>query len=147
MEPVVRVLIVSENPVERLRAATGLLSAPDVEVVEAHTARGAHERVAEGGIDVMVVDGDLRPEGGFSLVYEIRAAGQLYDRFTPPALVMVDREQDRWLADWAGTNDVLVKPVDPFALAKRVRSLHGARPAEPKPREAATEVAAAVDHA
>jgi DNA-binding response OmpR family regulator len=141
----VRVLIVSESPVERLRAASGLLARDDVDVVEAHTGRAAHETVSEGGIDVLVIDGDLSPEGGFSVLYEIRAAGQLHDLPTPPALVMMGREQDRWLAAWSGANEVLLKPVDPFRLAQRVQVLHGAEPAEPQAGEAAAEVAQALD--
>jgi len=120
----VRVLIVSESPAERLRAASGLLAQPDVEIVEAHTARGAHQIVAAGGVDVLVIDGDLSPEGGFSLLYEVRAAGELRREATPPALVVMGREQDRWLAGWSGADEVLLKPVDPFRLADRVHALH-----------------------
>ena len=140
-----RVLIVSESPAVRLRAASGLLTQDDVDVIEAHSARDAHERVADGGLDVLVIDGDLSPEGGFSLLYEIRAAGELYRHETPPALVMMGREQDRWLAAWSGANEVLLKPVDPFRLADRVEALHGTEPAQPQAGEAAAEVAEAVD--
>ena len=142
-----RVLIVSEDPVERLRASSGLATQDGVELVEAESARAAHEQVASGGIDVLVIDGDLSPEGGFSLLYEIRAAGELHGHATPPALVAMGREQDRWLASWSGANDVVMKPVDPFRLADRVRSLHGEEAAARTTREAAQEVSAAVDPA
>lgn len=139
-----RVLIVSESATVRLRAASGLLTSDGVEIVEAPTAREAHETVAAGGVDVLVIDGDLSPEGGFSLLYEIREAGKLHDHPTPPGLVMMGREQDRWLAGWSGANEVLLKPVDPFRLAERVVALHGVEAAQPAAGESASQVREAV---
>lgn len=120
-----RVLIVSESSAERMRAATGLLASDDVEVVEADGAPAVRARDDIDGFDVLVIDGDLQPRGGFSLLYEIRSAAELDEVASPPALVMMDREQDRWLGGWAGANEVMLKPVDPFRLAAVVRALHG----------------------
>lgn len=128
-----RVLVVSDSPVERVRATTGLLRADDVEVLEAETAREAQQRCAAGDVDVLVVDGDLAPKGGFSALYEIRNAALLAGTTSPPALVMIAREQDRWLATWAGANEVRLKPVDPFEVAKLVAALDGAEPAPADP--------------
>lgn len=139
-----RVLIVSESPVERLRAASGLLTSQDVEVAEAHTAHAAREAVAAGGVDVLVIDGDLSPEGGFSLLYQIREDGKLHGHPTPPCLVVMGREQDRWLAGWSGANEVLLKPVEPFRLAERVVALHGVDAAQPAANESAAQVEEAV---
>lgn len=126
-----RVVVVSENAAERLRAASGLLADDDVEVVEATGAADAHDLVEAGGVDVLVIDGDLVPEGGFSVLYEIRAAGELRGEATPPAIVLTSREQDRFLARWAGANAHVRKPVDPFELARLVRSLES-QPAAPR---------------
>ena len=43
---------------------------------------------------------------------------------------MTSRTQDAWLADWAGANATMIKPVDPFELSRRVRDLVG-EPARP----------------
>lgn len=128
-----RVLVLSDSPVERIRATTGLLRTDDVEVVEAETAREAQQRCATGDVDVLVVDGDLAPKGGFSALYEIRNAALLAGTTSPPALVMIAREQDRWLARWAGANETRTKPVDPFEVARLVQGLHGTEPAPADP--------------
>lgn len=134
-----RVLVVSENEMERLRATTGF-AARDVDIVEATTSREARERVVEQDFDVLVIDGDMSPKGGFSLLYELREGGELRSEATPPALVMLAREEDRWLAAWSGANEVMLKPVDPFALAERVAGLVGAEAASPGARESRSHV-------
>jgi DNA-binding response OmpR family regulator len=125
----VRVLVVSEDAKERMRASSALLLHAGADVTEAATGAETKRLVREQEFDVLVVDGDLYPQGGFSLLYEIREAAEFEGTVAPPALVMISREQDRWLAGWAGSNEVLIKPVDPFVLADRVGALHGVEPA------------------
>jgi CheY-like chemotaxis protein len=132
-----RVLLVAENPDERMRAGTALRLDEATEVVEAGSAREARRLLREGpAVDVLLVDGDLRPQGGFSFLYEVRASGELAGAETPPALVMIAREQDRFLSDWSGANELVLKPVDPFEVARRIRALAGDAPA---PRDPADE--------
>jgi DNA-binding response OmpR family regulator len=121
----VRVLVVSQDIEVRRRAATALQARPDVEVIEAASGAEGHIRVAEDGLDVVVMDGDMRPEGGYSVIYEIRAAAQLREEEAPSFVVLMDREQDRWLAQWAGADAAFLKPANPFALAERVAELGG----------------------
>ncbi|MCC5950092.1 MAG: response regulator transcription factor [Nitriliruptoraceae bacterium] len=122
-----RVLVVSEDVKERLRAASALTLHEDAEVVEAESAEQARRLLLVDGevFDVLVVDGDLAPRGGFAMLYDLRARAELAEAVAVPSLVMTSREQDRWLAGWAGANDVMRKPVDPFLLAKRVAALEG----------------------
>ena len=123
-----RVLVVSEDAVERLRAVSALRLhvERDVEVVEAVSAPDARELVRDDpDFDVLVLDGDLSPKGGFALLYAMRSQAELDGLEATPALIMAGREQDRWLADWAGANAVLVKPVSPFALGREVEALVG----------------------
>lgn len=131
-----RVLVVSEDARERLRATSALHLEDDVEVVEADSGPAARELLAGPDFDVLVIDGDLYPKGGFALLYSLRAQGELGGTPTPPAVVLASREEDRWLADWAGANAVAMKPVDPFALARTVVALVGAPPA---PRDAVAD--------
>lgn len=120
-----RVLVVSSNAAERSRATAALRARPDVEIQEASDAKQAHAAMTDRGFDVLVIDGDMRPEGGQSVLYEIRAAAEFRGAKAPPAIILMGREQDRWLSAWAGAQDALVKPVDSFDLARRVLELAG----------------------
>lgn len=121
-----RVLIVSEHEVERSRAASMLRPRSDVEVVEAAGARDAKRLLVDEEFDVLVVDGDLAPQGGFSFLYEFHLAAEQEGTTTPPAVVLTARSEDRWLADWARAATTLPKPVDPFAIARTVDELTAA---------------------
>jgi DNA-binding response OmpR family regulator len=95
----------------------------DIEIVEVSSVIEADGRTEVQRVDILVIDGDMRPEGGFSLLYEIRAGAELRGEGVPPAIMLLAREDDRWLARWAGAAEALVKPVDSFVLAKRVEAL------------------------
>lgn len=118
-----RVMIVSEDPRERQRAATALAIRTDIEVVEVDSAAECRRVHAAEPADCLVIDGDLRPKGGFSMLYELRAQADLEGRPHVPAIVLVDRGPDQWLAQWARADATADKPVDPFAVAKLVDRL------------------------
>ena len=137
-----RVLVLVHEARERMRATTALALQPDLEVVECSSPKDARRIMREGGpFDVLVVDGDIQPQGGFSFLYEVRAQDALAGRSTPPALLLIAREEDRFLTEWAGANELLLKPVDPFVVARRVRALVGE---EPAPRDPGDESGAQV---
>lgn len=121
-----RVLIVSEHQVERARAASMLRPRAEVEVIEAASAREAKRLLVDEELDVLVVDGDLAPQGGFSFLYELHLHAEHQGTTTPPAVVLTARSEDRWLADWAHAATTLPKPVDPFAVARAVDELTAA---------------------
>lgn len=129
-----RVLVVSESAAERLRAAAALRARPGLDVAEASSAADAHRLIDAGDLDCVVMDGDMRPEGGFSVLYEARARAQMTGERLAPSVILVAREDDRWLARWAGADEVVVKPVDSFHVAELVLALlertGGAVPAE-----------------
>lgn len=123
-----RVLVVSEDVKERQRATSALALRPDIEVEEAVTAEQArHLLLAEGRTyDLLVMDGDLQPRGGYAVLYDLRNRAELGQLTAAPSLVLSSRDQDEWLGRWAGANELLRKPVDPFELARRVTALEGA---------------------
>lgn len=120
-----RVLIVSEVAAERLRASSALQLQAGAEVVEAASGEEARRRIIDGDldVDVLVVDGDLQPRGGFALLYDLREKFQLSGRELPPSIVLTARAQDRFLVDWSGADRWIEKPVDPFQLAELVGEL------------------------
>lgn len=120
-----RVLVVSADPSERLRATSGMLSEDDVvESADVDEAR----RLALDPVrpfDVLVVDGDLDPRGGYAFLYELRSHAELTGWTAPPSVVLSSRTADVWLAGWAGASELFIKPVDPFEVAATVRELVG----------------------
>ncbi|MFA9429269.1 response regulator [Egicoccus sp. AB-alg2] len=127
-----RVLVVAENLSERLRAVSALKLHADAEVTEAESGEQARQALLRepDAYDVVVVDGDLQPRGGFAILYDLRQNATLNDLTPLPSLVLISRTQDAWLADWAGANDTMLKPVDPFQLSAKVKELLG-QPAPP----------------
>lgn len=123
-----RVLVVSEDAKERQRATSALALQPDIEVTEATSAAEARDLllVDRATYDVLVMDGDLSPRGGYAVLYDLRARAELGQLTATPALVLASRAQDEWLGRWSGANALLLKPVDPFELARRVTALEGA---------------------
>jgi CheY-like chemotaxis protein len=121
----VRVLIVSEVAAERLRASSALTLHVGAEVVEATSGEEARRRIIDGDleVDVLVVDGDLQPRGGFALLYDLREKFAFDGRDLPPSIVLTARAQDRFLVDWSGADRWVAKPVDPFQLAAFVGEL------------------------
>jgi len=70
--------------------------------------------------DVVVADEIASRAGAFSLARDLRGAPEPY----PGAIViLLDRRQDAWLAQWAGADAWFVKPVDAFELADRLLDL------------------------
>ena len=125
-----RVLIVSPDPDERQRAASALHLQDDVEVVEVAGGSDAAARLLrDATFDVLVVDGDLQPKGGFSWLYELQQQARMHGTHRPPALIMAARVEDRWLGAWAGAEVMLRKPVDGFVVARHVAELAGRAPA------------------
>jgi CheY-like chemotaxis protein len=140
-----RVLVVSADPAERLRATSAMDDTfRIVEVDGVDAARRAVESV-EGAFDVLVVDGDLQPRGGYAFLYELRGQAELTGSAPIPSVVLASRPSDRWLAGWAGASELFLKPVDPFEVAAAVRSLEGAEvPAYGDAGSAAAQVGTAL---
>jgi CheY-like chemotaxis protein len=118
------VLVYSDDPAFRdaVRLAVGRRPSPDldrVEIVEALTGADVLAAVDAGGVDVVVVDGEARPTGGFGLAKQLK--DELED--APPVLIFTARQDDSWLAQWALADAVLPLPVDPPAACDAVVAL------------------------
>lgn len=126
----VRVLLYSDDRTtrEQVRLVVGRRVAadlPDIDLVECATPHEAMRLLDAGGLELAILDGEAVPLGGMGL------ARQMKDEIPhcPPALVLVARAQDAWLASWSRAEAVLPYPVDPIRTPQVVADLLRSRAA------------------
>ena len=116
------ILVAAEAPwVRDLVRAT--FTGPDQRVLECERGHDVRQAVAELGPDLVILDLQIGNMGGVAVALDLRleaGEGRLPDT---PIVLLVDREADRFLARRADVDLVLVKPVDPGILRRRVREL------------------------
>ncbi|MGH8905098.1 MAG: hypothetical protein ACRD0K_00920 [Egibacteraceae bacterium] len=123
-----RILLVSTHEHVTAHVTAALLGTPDVEFIEVSTPQRALARLDRGeSYDIIVADNDTWPTGGFALSREIQARRQM-GQDVPPVLLLLAREQDRWLSNWSQADAYILKPPDPFDLAETVQALVDQRP-------------------
>ena len=112
----------------QIKLAIGRRPAPDVpeaEIVEVATAPALFRLLDAGGADVMVLDGEAQPAGGMGISRQ--AKDEIYN--CPPALLIIARADDRWLATWSRAEAVVSHPIDPVALGRELAALMRSRAA------------------
>jgi DNA-binding response OmpR family regulator len=114
------IFVVSDDPavVEEVRFALP----SDIEVVTALDAReavGVLEHVTPAAVIVDLMTGRA---GGFALARDMSQTGRLAGI---PIVVLIERDQDRWLAGKAGAAEILRKPVHGPDLLEAVLSVLG----------------------
>ena len=119
--PVSTVLVFSHLPAVRelITGAVGRRPAADlgrVSWIEAGTIAEVLGHLDAGVVDLAVLDGEAQPTGGMGLCRQIK--NEIED--CPPVVVVVRREDDRWLATWSQADAVLVHPLDPLTAAETV---------------------------
>ncbi|MGH3298217.1 MAG: hypothetical protein ACRDP7_41150, partial [Trebonia sp.] len=70
---------------------------------------------------------EAQPSGGMGISRQ--AKDEIYN--CPPALLVIGRADDRWLATWSKADAVISHPIDPVALARELAALMRARAAVP----------------
>jgi DNA-binding response OmpR family regulator len=117
------VLIYSDDPQVRKQLCSAIGQQPAVgtrvSFVEAETAAQVVRLTGEGGLDLLVLDGEATPAGGIGVAGQVKAE---VDN-CPPTVVVLARAADRWLAAHAKVDAMLVHPVDPILAASTVVSL------------------------
>ena len=96
---------------DQVRTAIGRHPAGDlgrVEWVECATGPQVIQRVDAGGVDLCILDGEAWPVGGMGLAKQMK--DELRD--PPPALVLIARRDDAWLATWSQADAVVAHPID-----------------------------------
>lgn len=118
-----RVLLVSDSPRITMQVSTALLGVDDAEVHEVRTPERALVLLDQGErFTIVIGDADTAPSGGFFLAREIKARGEMGE-VMPPVVLLLAREQDRFLAKWSQADAHMLKPVDPFNLAQVVTAV------------------------
>lgn len=103
----------------RVRTAVGRRPAADVgriEWVECATYAEVIGQLDEGGLDVVILDGEAQPTGGMGLARQFKY--EIDD--CPPIVVLIARPQDGWLASWSLADAVMHMPLDPIEAAEVV---------------------------
>ncbi len=100
----------------------------------AGTGTAALERVARGGLDLVVLDVMLPELSGFEVLRRLRAASRV------PVIMLTARgeEVDRVIGLELGADDYLAKPFSPRELVARIRAVLRRMAAEPQPTGALT---------
>ena len=96
---------------------------PRVEWSQAATPAGALELMRSGTFAALVLDGEATKEGGMSLAREI---AETFDD-VPPVIILTARQQDDWLAAWAGATATVPDPLDPIVLQETLAAVLGGR--------------------
>ena len=117
----VTVLVYSNSADARaqVRTAVGRRPAPDtgrIEWVECATNAEVVAQLDEGGLDVVILDGEAQPTGGMGLARQFKY--EIED--CPPIVVLIARPQDGWLASWSLADAVIHQPLDPIEAAEVV---------------------------
>jgi DNA-binding response OmpR family regulator len=100
----------------QVRTAVGRRPAPDsprIEWVECATNAEVIAQLDEGGLDLVILDGEAQPTGGAGLARQFKY--EIED--CPPIVVLIARKQDGWLASWALADAVIARPLDPVDAA------------------------------
>jgi DNA-binding response OmpR family regulator len=100
----------------QVRTAVGRRPAPDsprIDWVECATNAEVVAQLDEGGLDLIILDGEAQPTGGMGLARQFK--NELED--CPPIVVLVARKQDGWLASWSLADAVISHPLDPVDAA------------------------------
>jgi two-component system phosphate regulon response regulator PhoB len=112
------VFVVSDDPLVREECEYGFPSDTKVEIF--HDERDATAAMADRAPDVVIVDLQTGNAGGYSLTRRMRSSSHLSE---VPVLILLEREQDRWLARQSGATESRVKPLPTASLVHEALEL------------------------
>lgn len=119
-----KVLLFSDDRTTRqaVRYALGRRIAadlPEIEVFDTATQPAVIHALETGHYDVVILDGEANPSGGFGIGYQLK--DEIPD--CPPVVLLVAREADAWLATWSRAEGVSSYPIDPIRLPRTVATV------------------------
>lgn len=116
-----RVLLYSDDAATRRHVidSVGRRAAKDLPIIEwDETATGPAvvSKVEENSYDLLVLDGEAAKVGGMALVKQLK--NEIFE--CPPALVLIGRPLDEWLAHWSQADGFVHAPYEPLALQEAI---------------------------
>lgn len=124
----VKVLVFSDDVDKRRAVIEGVGTKPgallpEIEWLEVATAQGVVDAMENGEFALLVIDGEAQKEGGPSVARKLEG---LHEDM-PPIIMLVARQQDEWIASWAGAAKTVPLPVDPISIQDAVRDVLSGR--------------------
>lgn len=116
-----KVLLFSDDSTTRkqVRLALGRRIAPDLpelEIFDTATQPAVFHAVESSHYDVVILDGEAQPAGGFGIAYQLKEEVSN----CPPVVLLVARKDDAWLATWSRAEGISSYPIDPLRLPRTV---------------------------
>ncbi len=134
-----KVLVVNQNERLSLELNSALVGEEEVELLEIRTPERALKLLdAAGAFDLVIADADTAPTGGFALSRDIKARARM-GRQSPPVILLLARDQDKFLAKWSEADAFIVKPIDPFNVHDVIRAVVNGEPVPDLPRVGSTQ--------
>ncbi len=109
---------------DQVRAGVGprlAAEGPEIEWVEVATGPIVLDKVHRESFDLLILDGEAPKYGGMGLIRQIK--DEIYE--APPAVVLIGRRDDQWLASWSLAEAVVPYPIDPFVIHRAVVKVLG----------------------
>lgn len=116
------VLVASDSKSVREDVQTSLVR-PGFTVVQAERGQDVAPYVASSPPDLVILDLQIGNMGGVATALDLRLEHSAGRCPAVPILLLLDRKADRFLANRAQVDAVLVKPFDPGTLRRRVKTL------------------------
>lgn len=116
-----RVLLYSDDVATRRHIidSVGRRAAKDLPLIEwDETATGPAVvgKVEDGSYDLLVLDGEAAKMGGMALAKQLK--NEIYE--CPPAIILVGRPLDEWLARWSQADGFVHAPYEPLDLQEAI---------------------------
>jgi DNA-binding response OmpR family regulator len=116
------ILVAAEAPWVRDRVKSAFV-AHDQRVIEVSRGQDVRDAVASFEPDLVILDMQIANMGGVAATIDLRleaGEGRVPDT---PILLLLDREADRFLAERADADAMLVKPIDAGTLRRTAKEL------------------------
>jgi len=119
-----KVLLYSDDRTRReeVRSLVGRRASFDTPLIdwtEAATPAAVVAYAEENTYDLLVLDGEAGKHGGVGLTRTLKS--EVFE--LPPVLIIIAREQDKWLASWSEAEAVVSEPLDPVSLQETIADL------------------------
>jgi DNA-binding NarL/FixJ family response regulator len=100
-----------------------MLEGPDVVIEEAGSGPEVIDRVRQRGVDLVILDLQIRNMGAMAITLEMRNDESFGAADRVAVLMLLDRRPDVFIARRSGVEGFVIKPLDPQRLRTAVRAL------------------------